>query len=256
MTAPEYAAGTPCWIELFTTEPDTAADFYRDLFGWDQVSGGEEFDGYRTFQVDDQMMAGCMANTTPDAVPNVWFVYLASTDAAATVEAARAVGMHVAVEAMPVGDLGVMAVVSDPGGAMVGIWQAREHLGMAAIGEPNSPGWFELHTRSYDESVGYYRDVFGWDAHTMADEPGFRYTTYGEGGEQRAGIMDASVFLPDDVPSHWTVYFTVADADASSARAVELGGAVVAPAEDTPYGRIATISDSTGAIFRLQQPPA
>lgn len=254
MTAPEYPDGTPCWIELFTTDPDGAADFYRDLFGWDQVTTGEEFGGYRNFLHGDSMVAGCMRNTAPEAVPNVWVVYLASSDAAATVESARALGMHVAVEAMPVGGLGTMAMVSDPGGAMVGVWQSADHLGMGVIGEPNAPGWFELHTRDYDAVVPYYRDVFGWDVHTVADEPGFRYSTYGAEGHQRAGIIDAAAFLPDEVPSHWEVYVTVADADAAVARAVELGGSVIAAAEDTPYGRIATLADSTGAFFRLQQP--
>jgi len=153
MTAPDYPDGTPCWIELFTTDPDGAADFYRDLFGWDQVTTEEEFGGYRNFLLGDSMMAGCMKNTTPEAVPNVWVVYLASSDAAATVEAARALGMHVAVEEMPVGGLGTMAMVSDPGGAMVGIWQSADHLGMGAIGEPDTPGWFELHTKDYDAVV-------------------------------------------------------------------------------------------------------
>jgi predicted enzyme related to lactoylglutathione lyase len=256
MTTPDFPTGTPCWIELFTTDPDGAAGFYRDLLGWEQVSAGEDFGGYRNFLLDGSMMAGCMQNTTPETVPNVWVVYLASPDAAATVQAAGAAGMHVAVEAMPVGDLGVMAMVSDPGGAMVGIWQAGEHLGMGRIGAPGTPAWFELHTKAYEPAVAYYRDVFGWDAHTMADEPGFRYTTYGTDESQRAGIMDATAFLPAEVPSHWTVYFCVADTDAAVARAVELGGSLVAAAEDTPYGRIATMADPTGAAFRLQQPPA
>jgi hypothetical protein len=149
-----------------------------------------------------------------------------------------------------------MAVVSDPGGAMVGVWQAGEHVGMGAIVEPNTPGWFELHTKTYESVVDYYREVFAWDAHTAASEPGFRYTTYGTGDHQRAGIMDAAAFLPEEVPSHWSVYFAVADADATAARALELGGSVVLAAEDTPYGRLATLTDSTGAVFKLQQQPA
>ena len=40
------------------------------------------------------------------------------------------------------------------------------------------------------------------------------------------------------------------------ARAVELGGAVVQPAEETPYGRLATLTDATGATFKLVEPPA
>jgi predicted enzyme related to lactoylglutathione lyase len=64
--------------------------------------------------------------------------------------------------------------------------------------------------------------------------------------------MDATAYLPEGVPSHWQVYFHVEDVDAAVARTVELGGAVVVPAKDTPYGRVAQATDSTGAMFKLR----
>jgi predicted enzyme related to lactoylglutathione lyase len=63
--------------------------------------------------------------------------------------------------------------------------------------------------------------------------------------------MDASGFLPEGVPSHWSVYFGVDDTDAALAKIVDLGGSVVQPAEDTPYGRLATAADPSGALFKL-----
>ena len=63
--------------------------------------------------------------------------------------------------------------------------------------------------------------------------------------------MDAANFLPEGVPSLWTVYFRTADADADVAKAVELGATVVEPTEDTPYGRLAGLNDPTGAYFKL-----
>jgi len=65
--------------------------------------------------------------------------------------------------------------------------------------------------------------------------------------------MDSSAFLPAEVPSHWAVYFSVADVDAALAKVVELGGSIVRPAEDTPFGRIADVTDPTGAMFKLHQ---
>ncbi|TMK52071.1 MAG: VOC family protein, partial [Actinobacteria bacterium] len=82
----------------------------------------------------------------------------------------------------------------------------------------------------------------------------FRYTTLGEGESQLAGIMDASAFLPEGVPAHWSIYFGVEDADAALAKITELGGSIVRPAEDTPYGRLATATDPTGAQFKLVAP--
>ena len=48
-----------------------------------------------------------------------------------------------------------------------------------------------------------------------------------------------------------SVYFTVADADATIAAIEAAGGAVVIPAEDTPYGRLAAVTDPTGAMFKI-----
>jgi predicted enzyme related to lactoylglutathione lyase len=178
-------------------------------------------------------------------------VYLASDDAQATVDAAAAHGGQVYMPPMDILELGRMAVLADPGGATVGVWQPGLHKGFGVLAETGAPSWFELHTRDYDAAVQFYRDVFTWDTHVAADEPGFRYTTLGEGEGQLAGVMDASAFLPEGVPAHWSIYFGVDDTDATLAKIVELGGSIVQPAEDTPYGRLATAADPTGAQFKL-----
>jgi uncharacterized protein len=69
--------------------------------------------------------------------------------------------------------------------------------------------------------------------------------------DQLAGVMDATAFLPDGVPPSWMVYFAVSDADATLSEIIALGGAVVIGAEDSPYGRLATAADATGALFRI-----
>ncbi|MGI8750866.1 MAG: hypothetical protein ACR2MN_00820 [Acidimicrobiales bacterium] len=81
--------------------------------------------------------------------------------------------------------------------------------------------------------------------------PEFSYTTLGQGEEQRAGIMDASGFLPEGVPSHWSTYFLVEDTDVALTKVGDLGGATLMAAEDTPYGRLATVADPSGAAFKL-----
>ena len=119
--------------------------------------------------------------------------------------------------------------------------------------EAGVPAWFELHTRGYADAVAFYREAFGWDAHTASDSDELRYTTLGEGEAGLAGIMDATEFLPDGAPAKWHVYFEVEDADATAALATELGGTVVDEPVDTPYGRLATLADPTGTRFKLLQ---
>ena len=241
--------GAPCWIELSCTDLGKAEDFYGRIFGWETERLGEEFGNYANFSKGGEKIAGCMSN--PGGMPDSWFTYLATTDIAATAAAVTAAGGQVVVSPMEVMDLGSMAVFVDVGGAGLGAWQPGTHPGFTLLGEPGAANWFELHTQNYDASLDFYRKAFGWDLHTASDTPEFRYSTLGHGESQLAGIMDASMFLPERTGASWNVYFGVDSADATLEQIVKLGGTVVQAAEDTPYGRLAGASDRSGAFFRL-----
>ncbi len=250
----EAPIGAPCWVDLFTADTTKIKAFYGELFGWTAEDSGAEFGGYINFSKDGVMVAGCMHNDGQTGSPDHWSVYLATDDARKTADAAAAEGGRVIVPPMDVGELGTMAVLIDAGGAAIGMWQPGLHRGFGVLDEPGAPSWFELHTREYDASLAFYRSVFRWDTHTVGDTDDFRYTTLGENESALAGVMDASQFLPEGMPSAWAIYFGTADVDASVAKIVELGGAIVEPAEDTPYGRLAGATDPTGSYFKLRGP--
>jgi uncharacterized protein len=247
-----YPLGAPCWVDLTTSDPERSRAFYGELFGWTADEPVEQFGGYFNFRKDGVLVAGGMA--AQPGTPDVWSVYLTTDDAEKTVEMAAANGGQVVIPPMAVADLGTMAILVDPGGAAIGMWQPGSHQGFGAIGDPGTPSWFELHTRDYDDAVAFYREVFRCETQVVGDEAGFRYTTLVHGTEMLAGIMDAGAFLPEGAPAAWSVYFGVDDADAALAKTVELGGTIDTPAEDTPYGRLAVAADPTGARFKLVAP--
>ena len=175
-----------------------------------------------------------------------------------TVEAAEANGAQVVSGAMAVADLGIQAVLVDPSGAAHGMWEPMTFQGFTVLNEPGAPSWFELMTRDYEGALSFYRVVYRWETDVVGDSDEFRYSTVrnADGEGEVAGIMDASGFLPEGVPSNWSVYWEVDDVDAAIGTVTGLGGSVLMPARDTPYGRLAQVADPAGAAFNLRRPPS
>jgi len=248
--------GSPCWVDLWTSDVDGSRRFYAELFGWEAQEPSPEFGGYFMFTRDGGPVAGAMGDMGDMAANNNWKLYLGTDDIAKTLEAAEANGAHVTSPAMAVADLGTQAVLIDPTGAQLGAWQPGTFPGFTVLNAPGAPGWFELHTRNYAAAVDFYRSVFRWDTNAVGDTDEFRYTTMRDpdGQGELAGIMDAAGFLPEGAGSHWSVYWEVNDVDETVGKAQALGGSVLMGAADTPYGRLATVTDPAGAQFKLRAP--
>lgn len=249
----EAKSGVPCWMDLLTSDAGRAREFYGRVFGWTAGEASAEFGGYFMFFSDGAPAAGCMPVLPGMDVADVWGTYLAVSDAQATLAAAAGHGAAVRVPAMAVADLGTQAVIEDPGGARVGLWQAGTFAGFGPTrtGKAGTPAWFELHARDYAGSVAFYRDVFGWAPVTLSDTPQFRLTGIEHGGQPVAGIMDAAGYLPEGEGPRWDVYVSVDDTDQALALAAELGGRVTREGTDTPFGRLGGATDPMGAGFML-----
>jgi predicted enzyme related to lactoylglutathione lyase len=253
MTRP---AGAPTWIDLLTSDPERARQFYPDLFGWTAEEASPEFGGYFMFFAGGQPVAGCMPNRPDSGVADCWTVYLATDNAKALTERAQAHGGVLREGPIDIAELGTEAVLTDAAGTRIGAWQAAQFAGFAepTAGQPAEPGlpaYFELLTRDYPGALRFYADVFGWEGKVMGDTSEFRLTALTDGEQTLAGIMDASAFLEADQAAQWVFYIQVADTDAALADLTRLGGAVVDPATDTPFGRLAVVTDPTGALFKL-----
>jgi uncharacterized protein len=247
--------GAPCWIDLLTSDEGRAREFYPGVFGWTAAEGSAEFGGYFMFMRDGVPVAGCMQKVTGvpglDG-PDLWGVYLSSPDAKATVDKAVASGGALRVDPLDVADLGTQAIVADVPGARVGVWQPRAFPGLTVFDEPGAPVWFQLVTSDYAGSIAFYGDVFGWQTRVLRNAPGSRVTVQTAGGEDFAGIEAASDGdLAAGEAGRWEVFFRVADADATLARVVELGGAVLREPQDLTFGRIAQAADPTGTRFSI-----
>ncbi len=245
--------GAPCWVDLFTSDVDRSRNFYGELFGWEALEANPEFGGYFMFALDGTPIAGCMPNPGGMGMTDGWSIHLATDDTQKTIETAEAAGGHVLMPSVDIGDLGTTTMLGDPAGAAFGAWQPRTFQGFGIVAEFGAPSWFELATNDYSGAVPFYRDLFRLDANVVSEVPEFRYTTLRVGEEDVAGIMDTSMF-GEGVPPRWNVYFGSAEGDATVSKVVELGGAIVRPPEDSPYGRLAEVTDPGGVAFKLVGP--
>lgn len=243
----------PCWIDLASSEPAKLKVFYEALFGWRAGEASPEFGGYFMFFREDAPVAGALVNPAPSARPDHWRVHVEVGDVEATLRRAVEHGATVLEVAEPIGELGVSAVIADPSGAPLGLWEPHGFHGFSTRHEVNAPRWFELRTDRYDVVVPFYRDVFEWDLREVSNEPGNRYSTAHDGDESFVGVLDATGHQRRADPSTWTIYFRVDDVDLAVETVLAHEGGVVRAPKDTPFGRRAVVRDSNGVTFRVTQ---
>lgn len=244
--------GAPCWLELTTSDPARSQEFYSALFGWDAETGDEVlYGGYVSFSSTGRRIAGAMKKQDDAPYADSWTVYLLTTDAAETASAIAEAGGTNMFEPMNVPDMGVMGFATDTTGATVGYWQSGNHTGFQAEREHGAPVWCELLASDFEKAVEFYEKAFGFTLKDEGDGADFRYMTFERDGQPFAGIYDAKGDLAEGEAASWAVYFGADDVDATVAKALELGATVKDEAEDTPYGRIATVVDPTGAVVRF-----
>jgi uncharacterized protein len=271
-----YIPGVPCWIDTSQPDPEAARDFYAGLFGWEfedvmpPDSEGRYFIG-RVRGGDVAAVGSIPEGAPPMALWNTYIWVDSADDAAAKAVDA---GGKVLMEAFDVMDAGRMAVLADPEGAAFMVWQAKQHKGARVVNEHGALNFNGLNTRDPDGARAFYGKVFGWQTlalpggaemwtlpgygdHLEEIHPGIRKQVAEVGGPTGFEDVVASINPIGDeqpgVPAHWSVTFGTDDADATAAKARELGANVVAAPFDAPWVRMTVLTDPQGAMFIASQ---
>jgi predicted enzyme related to lactoylglutathione lyase len=110
--------GAFCWNELYTTDPNKAADFYRGLFGWTKDARHMDYGEYVIFNQGGRQMCGMMQIPKEwGPVPPHWLVYFAVDDCDASVAKATSLGAKAMMPPMDIENVGRFAMLTDPEGA-------------------------------------------------------------------------------------------------------------------------------------------
>jgi uncharacterized protein len=268
-----YVAGVPCAVDTSQPDPEAAVDFYRGLFGWEFEDVMPPDSDHRYYVARLRGLDVAAVGSIPEGAPQmaVWRTYIWVDSADEAASRVREAGGDVLRDPMEIEpEAGRMAVFADPEGATFSVWQARKNRGAQLVNEPGSFNLNGLNTRDVDGAKSFYGSVFGW--RTLAldggpemwtlpgfgdflerDNPDLRKQMAAAGAptgfEDVVGSINPIAEDQPDTPPHWSVTFAVDDADATAAKAGELGGTVIVPPFDAPWVRVTVLADPQGATF-------
>jgi uncharacterized protein len=232
-----FAPATPCWVELASTDPGRAQDFYAELFGWEPAGD--------RFRLGGRAVAGLTRARAQRSAG--WLCYLAAPDLDAALEQVAAAGGRCL--SWPAdGHGGRAALVADRGGAALGLWQGRDFAGAQCAGEANTMAWPELITDDAGTAVDFYGRAFGWLLREEQGSGGTRGDWLTSGHDAIAGL------LPGGRPARWRAAFQVADCGQAADACTDLGGRVVHGPAPMSLGTYAELADPYGATFAVAAP--
>jgi uncharacterized protein len=252
----KHAPGSFCWIELATTDQNAAKQFYGKVFGWeanDMPMGPN--DVYTIFRLGGRDAAAAYTmreEQRQSGMPPNWLLYVAVESADDAAKRAADLGGKVLMAPFDVFDIGRMAVIQDPTGAVFAIWEAKRHVGTTITGEKGTLCWADLLTPDPEAATRFYSQLFGWKLEKGKDDSsGYLHI---KNGDQFIGGVPPVQHRDANAPPHWLAYFEIANCDSTTATATQLGArAYVEPMTIENVGRWSVLADPQGAVFAAFQ---
>lgn len=264
-----YPPGVPCWVDMLAPDPESSIHFYANLFGW-QFSGpgampGTPLGKYFVARLRGRDVAGVASQPSQATPPPVaWNTHVSVANAQETCAKVERAGGSVVAAAFDASPAGRMAVIRDPAGATLCIWEAKDRKGAQLVNEPSAWAMSVLMTDDPAASKEFYGEVFGWTTQSFdsgeASVTLWRLPGY-VGGEPRQPVprdVIAVMASCDSAslqggPPHWNVDFWIDDADRAAENAKSLGARVVVAPHDVPGFRQCVLADPQGAVFSLSR---
>jgi predicted enzyme related to lactoylglutathione lyase len=201
-----------------TEQRDALMSFFTSLYGWTWEVGDENMGYYSIASSDGAPVMGL--GQGPGGA-GAMVPYFATDDIDATAAKAAELGGTVFMGPMEVPGAGKMALVSDPTGAVHGLWQGGDFKGFGVAYEANAPGWFDHASSDPATAATYYQGLTG---HSIIEpEPGMRVLTAGE--QWFASISENQV--PERPAAQWNPIYVVDTLAAARAKVSDNGGAIL-----------------------------
>jgi uncharacterized protein len=182
--------------------------------------------------------------------PPHWNCYVTVDSADDAAVRAGQNGAQIVAEPFDVMDVGRMAVIADPTGAALCLWEARTNIGAGLVNVPGAMTWNDLITPDVDAAAEFYGALFGWTTEEIPEAGGYRVIRNGE--RSNGGMMPLDPErMGAETPPNWMPYFGHEDVARLIGEVGGLGGQVFSGPMQMPQGSIAVIGDPQGAVFAV-----
>lgn len=242
--------GTFSWVDLATDDHDGAKRFYGELFGWEieDMPAGDDMT-YSMARIDGKDVAALFQGD--GELPVHWNSYVTVDDIDAMPEKVKAAGGEVMAEPFDVMEsVGRMAVIQDPTGAFLNLWQPKDSIGASLVNVPGALTWNDLNTTDPQKAMDFYGELFGW-TFDKADSDVTEYWVIMNGERSNGGVRPIDNSQEGDVPAHWLPYFACDDVGEAQKRVEQLGGRTFFGPMDVPQGSFVVVGDPQGGAFAL-----
>ena len=255
----DYLSHTPntfCWVDLATTDPKAAKEFYQDVFGWSFLDTPMGEGAFYTMCLINGKPVAALYEMMPQQkemnLPCHWFSYISVADGADTMKKVKESNGNVIMDCMDVMEEGRSGMFQDPGGAMVGIWEPKKHIGASYKNIHGTICWFEYGSHDRNIPIPFLEKVFGWTSKTEKMGETI-YTTFYLGQEAVAGLYEMPENM-NDVPAHWLPYFAINNIDEALEKCAKHNAIILMPKMFVQgVGHFAVIQDPQGAVLGLVQ---
>jgi predicted enzyme related to lactoylglutathione lyase len=253
-----FLPGSVCWVDVSSVDLVGSRDFYSGLFGWTyQVVSRPGREQHTIAWCGGCPVAGLSGVAVQPGRPASWTLYLASANGMRTAQLLRRRGGRLLYGPTTVPGQGRVFIGVDPTGAVIGFCQPTRSWRFCRT-DPGSLYWAELDTWDGPRADAFFADLFGYQQQQIGDGINVDYTTWSTDGETMLGRLGMNEGWADpDRAAHWMLHFAVESRigiDASAHRVLALGGRVDSDPYDTELGRIARVTDPSGAAFALIDP--
>jgi hypothetical protein len=254
LSHPAWSTGTPCWIDLATSNEQSAQRFYRGLFGWsyqvhhDPTTRNQR---YSVASTKGASASGLYQSRSGNQLG--WIVQLAVTNAGSAAHRVEQLGGKVTLKPVSVPQRGSIFYAVEPTGTPLAFWQPI-HPWVFEKHKPNTFTGADLNTHNGALADYFFSQLLHYQSHQLGDGQGIDYTQWCLDGEPVLYRYVMGTEYRPTTPPHWMIYFSVEPAEgveSMARRAIQLGGSVVVDPYDTLWGRICVLADAEGFTFSV-----